>query len=311
MKKNILLVGAGYFAQRVHIPTIKKFNKDLKIFIFDERKKLAKLVGTKFNLLVTDELNQKFIQKNKIQNALVCYPKEKSYYFSKKLLKLNINVLCEKPAAYNMVNIKQLLSLAKKKKKIFRICYQKNFFTSVKFIKNNLRRLIKKYGDITHIHFELFNGDMRQGTRSFRRTKEKITNKSIDEKIKGVPKKFEINYKIFTNRYIHSINLFNSIFDISKSEPKLNFKIISRTDYILNLLFKKKNVTFLFGDYNYNSWHDQLTIFFKKAKIDLSMVAPLNFKNKTKLIFYDGIEKKNKNIELKKIIFLKINLIIF
>ncbi len=115
-----------------------------------------------------------------------------------------------------------------------------------------------------------------------------------------MPKKFEINYKIFTNRYIHSINLFNSIFDFSKSEPKLNFKIISRTDYILNLLFKKKNVTFLFGDYNYNSWHDQLTIFFKKAKIDLSMVAPLNFKNKTKLIFYDGIEKKNKNIELKK-----------
>ena len=113
-------------------------------------------------------------------------------------------------------------------------------FTSVKFIKNNLRRLIKKYGDITHIHFELFNGDMRQGTRSFRRTKEKITNKSIDEKIKGVPKKLEINYKIFTNRYIHSINLFNSIFDFSKSEPKLNFKIISRTDYILNLLFKKK-----------------------------------------------------------------------
>ena len=58
------------------VSVLKKFNKDLKIFIFDERKKLAKLVGTKFNLLVTDELNQKFIQKNKIQNALVCYPKD-------------------------------------------------------------------------------------------------------------------------------------------------------------------------------------------------------------------------------------------
>ena len=83
-----MLVGAGYFAQRVHIPTIKKFNKDLKIFIFDERKKLAKLVGTKFNLLVTDELNQKFIQKNKIQNALVCYPKEKILLFFKKITQI-------------------------------------------------------------------------------------------------------------------------------------------------------------------------------------------------------------------------------
>ena len=300
MQKNMLLVGAGYFAQRVHLPVIKKLKLKSKIFIFDERQNLAKLVAKKFKLNFVDKLNQSFIKKNHVDFALVCYTREKSFYFSKKLLQFNLNVICEKPAAFELENIKKLILLAKKKKKIFRICYQKNFFNSVKFIKKNLKRIIKKYGEITHIHFELFNGDMRLGTKSFCRTKEKVLNKSLSEKIRTVPENLDVNYKIFANRYIHSINLFHNIFNFLSAKPKINFKIISKTNYVLNLYFKRKNISFLFGDYKYSKWHDHVNIFFEKAKISLKMVAPLDFKKKPELLFYDGNKKKNIKIKLKK-----------
>ena len=40
--------------------------------------------------------------------------------------------------------------------------------------------------------------------------------------------------------------------------------------------------------------------FLSKAKVSLDMIAPLDFKNQSKLIIYDGIKKKNILIRLKK-----------
>ena len=50
MKTNALILGAGYFSQRVHIDTLKKNKKINKIFLFDERKKLQHKVAKKFDL---------------------------------------------------------------------------------------------------------------------------------------------------------------------------------------------------------------------------------------------------------------------
>ena len=50
MKFNLLLVGAGYFAQRVHLRYLK-LNSNIKdIYIFDERQELAKKVAKKLRL---------------------------------------------------------------------------------------------------------------------------------------------------------------------------------------------------------------------------------------------------------------------
>ena len=216
--QNILIIGAGFFSQRAHIPIVKKFFSKKNIFLFDERIKLASLVAKKFNINQLSSINNKYLIENKIQTALICYKRERSFYYSKKLLNKNINLLCEKPVVFNYNNLKYLINLSKKKKIIFKICYQKNFFNSVIFLKENMSKFIKKYGKINHINFELFNGNMRCGKKSFCRTKESIQDKKKDEKcLKPITKKRIINYKIFLNRYIHSINLFHSLIIISLS----------------------------------------------------------------------------------------------
>ena len=78
---------------------------------------------------------------------------------------------------------------------------------------------------------------------------------------------------------------------------KLN--ILSKYNY--SFLIKKKinEFYFFFGYYNFNKWHDKITIFFEKAKLTLSLNAPLNFEG-PKMIIYNGNLKKNKSIKFKK-----------
>ena len=145
--------------------------------------------------------------------------------------------------------------------------------------------------------------------KSFCRTNEKIKDKEIEENnLKDVSKKNLINYKIFSNRYIHSINLFHNLFPFLSKPKKINFKTITKSNYYLSFLISNINVSFFFGDYSYNLWHDRIVIFFQKAKVSLDMIAPLDFKNQSKLIIYDGIKKKNILIRLKKNNVFKINL---
>ena len=47
---NALIIGAGYFSQRIHINILKSNKKIDKIFIYDERVKLAEKVAKRFNL---------------------------------------------------------------------------------------------------------------------------------------------------------------------------------------------------------------------------------------------------------------------
>lgn len=299
--QKILIIGAGFFSQRVHIPIVKKFFTNKNIFLYDERLVLAKLVAKKFKINQFFSINKNDLIKNKIKLGLICYKRERSFYYSKKLLKYNLNLLCEKPVVLDYKNLIYLINLSNKKNKIFQICYQKNFFNSVIFLKKNILKLTKQYGKISQINFELFNGDMRFGKKSFCRTKEKIYNTEIEENnLKNISKKYLINYKIFSNRYIHSINLFHNLFPSLSKPKKINFSVITKFNYYLSFLLSGINVSFFFGDYNYNKWHDRIVIFFQRAKVSLDMIAPLDFKNKPKLTLYDGIKKKNIVISQKK-----------
>ena len=77
--QNILIIGAGFFSQRAHIPIVKNFFSKKNIFLFDERIKLASLVAKKFNINQLSSINNKYLIENKIQTALICYKRERSF----------------------------------------------------------------------------------------------------------------------------------------------------------------------------------------------------------------------------------------
>ena len=143
---NILVIGAGYFSQRIHIPTLKKNKKIKQIFVFDERTKLAELAKKKFNIQKLDMISEKKMRENNIKNVILTFNREKSYYYAKKIVSMGLNLLAEKPAAHSLINLKQLILLSKKKRSKFKICYQKTYFKSILYLKKNLVNLEKKYG---------------------------------------------------------------------------------------------------------------------------------------------------------------------
>lgn len=300
MKVNALIVGAGYFSQRIHINALKKNKKIKKIYLFDERKKLQDLVAKRFNLECLRSFNLKEIKEKKIKLTVISFVRELSFYYTQKAIKMNLHVLAEKPVVSKKENLMKIIKESKKRKRVFQVCYQKKFSPAIIFLKKNMHKMEKAYGSIKTVIFELFNGDMRNGTRSFCRTDESIKYRSRPQKdlIKLKNRSNLINYKIFINRYIHSINLFSNIFKMKNyNVGKLN--ILSKYNY--SFLIKKKinEFYFFFGDYNFNKWHDNITIFFEKAKLTLSLNAPLNFEG-PKMIIYNGNLKKNKSIKFKK-----------
>ena len=97
MKTNALILGAGYFSQRVHIDTLKKNKKINKIFLFDERKKLQNKVAKKFDLDCLNNFNLEEVTENKIKLVVISFVRELSFYYTLKAIKMNLHVLAEKP----------------------------------------------------------------------------------------------------------------------------------------------------------------------------------------------------------------------
>ena len=174
MAMNVLVIGAGYFSQRIHINILKSNKKIDKIFIYDERVKLAEKVAKRFNLEILKTFNFSEINKNNIKVAILCFVRDLSFYYASRCLKFNLHLLAEKPVVQSRKNLKKLISIAKKRKKNFSNLLPKTFSPAIKFLYQNVKKLEKIYGTLKIVIFELFNGDMRNGTRSFCRTKEKI-----------------------------------------------------------------------------------------------------------------------------------------
>ena len=300
MAINALIIGAGYFSQRIHIKTLKNNKKIGKIFIYDEREKLAKKVAERFKIEIIKSLNLSEIKRNKIKVAILCFVRDLSFFYALKCLKLNLHLLAEKPVVQSKKNLEKLIFMAKKKRKVFQICYQKTFSPAIKYLALNLEKFEKVYGKLRIVIFELFNGDMRKGTRSFCRTTEKINYKkrNLNDEKKLKILKNKVKYKIFLNRYIHSINLFNHIFNFTKFKIE-KFSVISKYNYFLQLSKKNTQFIFNFGDYNFNKWHDKIMLYFEKAKMSIELNAPLDFSD-PKISFFNGLKKREKKIKISK-----------
>ena len=116
MKANALILGAGYFSQRVHIRTLKKNHKINKIFLFDERKKLQNKVAKKFRLKCINDFNLQEVTKHKIKLVIISFIRELSFFYAHKAIKMNLHVLAEKPVVFKKENLIKLMNESKKRK---------------------------------------------------------------------------------------------------------------------------------------------------------------------------------------------------
>jgi len=110
---KVLVIGSGSIGQR-HIKNLKLLGiKDIQVF--DNDKKLLKLVEKKFKIKAQNELNF-----DQIDCTLICTPPNSHIKLAKLALEKNSNIFIEKPLSDSLKNIDVISKIAKKKSlKIF------------------------------------------------------------------------------------------------------------------------------------------------------------------------------------------------
>ncbi len=269
---KLLIVGCGFFSQNTHIPLAVKCLGNKNIFLYDERLQLKKKTSKYFNCHYLDKINKKNLQDNKITGSILCFERDKSYNYIKKLLNLDLHVLAEKPICSSSKKIKTLFKLAKRKKLLLKSCFQRQFSKEVaKFkyiIKKNKYKKLKFY-------CEFYSGNFRFNKKTKVRTSELINN------IKNYTNHHKISFLVFLNRYWHIINFLNFLFEIKKNFKNIQFLKIDKkniTDYKFEFR-DKKNEYILKMNSNFKSgWYEKYYLYDQNKRLfHLKVNAPLHF----------------------------------
>tara|TARA_A100001011_G_scaffold393762_1_gene484447 strand:+ start:680 stop:1372 length:693 start_codon:yes stop_codon:yes gene_type:complete len=175
---NVLLVGLGFFSQNCHLK-ILKLNKSIKkIYVFDQRSILVKNIAKKFNVSIFKKNDFKNLKK-KIDFAIVSTDRSLTYKYSRLIISKKINLLSEKPMAFNYNYAKKLYDLSKKKGVVYEVGFQKNHDANFKILKKNINKLSQKYGKLKKISIELYGGDFRRNYKTIVRTDENLKKKNF------------------------------------------------------------------------------------------------------------------------------------
>lgn len=132
-KINLALVGFGRFGKKYY-KTLKKenLNKSLKII------RKNKLNQKKLNKILKEQ-----IKKNKFKKAIVVTPTNTHYRISKEFIKNRIPIILEKPAGFNVLEVKKMIKLSKKFKSSVIVNHSDLYNEKFNFILNKINLIGK------------------------------------------------------------------------------------------------------------------------------------------------------------------------
>ncbi len=282
------------------MPIINKKFERQNIFFFDERKDLKKRTALKNKCNYLEKINQTTLKKNNITHCILCFDRSRSYQYSKLILNNGINLFAEKPVCSTSKELKELLSIAKRKKSNFISSFQRAHDKKIIYLKQRIEKLKINF---LELNCNFYSGNFRHRKKTKIRTLEKLKN------LKTIKSENKISYLIFLNRYWHIINAINFLYPFVKSYrniKQLIFSIKDRTNYALSFKLNNKKFKIIMNSEKKIGWHEFYCVKFKKKKIFIKLDAPMKFnKNEIeKTSFFSQINfffaKKNK-IQYKNI----------
>jgi len=169
-KIKICIVGAGNISNTRHIPALKKVLEAEIIGVISNRAERAQKTADKNHIsnfaTVSDSVEDNIISLKELRwfkevdAVVIGAPPHLHYGLAKMSLELGKNVLVEKPMMMNQAECDELISLAKKKNKIFYVMH--NFQYARKMLKLNEVITSKRYGEIESItEVQFTNHDRR------------------------------------------------------------------------------------------------------------------------------------------------------
>ena len=264
------------------------------IFFYDERKDLKIKTARLYKCKYINEINPKTLKKNKIEICVLCFDRSKSYYYSKKILNVGINLFAEKPVCSSSKELKELLSIAKKKNILFQSSFQRRFDKNLTDLKN---KIDKKKNNIFKIKCSFYSGNFRFNKKTKIRTQEKIHQKI------NILNKDKISFLIFLNRYWHIVNAINFMFPFTKKINNIKnivFNMYDRTNYLLRFTYKKNLFILIMNSNKQTGWKEKYKFAFKQKKYISELKAPMKFNSKmlNKTSFFSQIQNFLKKINV-------------
>ena len=267
---SIGIIGPGKHFEKNIYPVLKKNNSINIEGILAKKKTYFKNIKT---------INEKVFFKKKFDFIYIAAPNKLHEHYIIKGLKNNSNIICEKPFLIRKKNIKKIINLAKKKKKLIFECFMYLYHELFQKLKSILKK--KKFGKLKYV------------ISNFRFPSLNKTDNRYDKKLGN---------GFFYDSAIYLISLENYLFN------QLNFK--------KNRIFKNKitNVVDLRGYHFINNnnfqrfyfwgegqnYNNNIELFFEKATVFINyFFSKKNSKNpniiihKNKKIFEIKIKKNN------------------
>jgi predicted dehydrogenase len=276
-KINVGLIGLGRVSQLAYLNNLSTIKKINSISICDKNLDLLSKVAKKYKIKKTYSNFLDMLKKEELDIVFVIVNRFLVEKISKKILNddKNIILFSEKPFAQSYKKAKELVNIARKKKKDFLVGYMKRCDTGLKYIKSNINSF--KLGKITSIDYFSFDGNSYDPNTKYIKYNFK-TKKKNNPKLK------------YLNTQCHSLNLLKYMF----GEIKLEHKNIDRSTGEGVVTFKtKKNLNIsLINKFNkLTPWYERMIIFYDKGVVNIEIPAPF-YKNKCAKIKIISFDKK-------------------
>lgn len=130
---RIGIIGLGDIAQKAYLPILNEKEGIELILCTRDQEKLTQL-ARKYRLHEYVQTVEELIDL-KVEAVLICTPSPTHYELTKKLLEHNIHVYIDKPIAMNLKETKEIVQLAKEKKLIAMVGFNRRFAPAIAGLK--------------------------------------------------------------------------------------------------------------------------------------------------------------------------------
>lgn len=136
---RIGMIGIGDIAKKAYLPVLTRV-KGIELILNSRNEEVLKEVCEEYRIKYTTSLDE--LIEMGIEGAFVHSSTKSHYEIVKKLLKNNINVYVDKPISYSLEETKELLTLAKEKKLVLKVGFNRRNSPSIVKLKGENNTVI-------------------------------------------------------------------------------------------------------------------------------------------------------------------------
>tara|TARA_B100000780_G_scaffold254099_1_gene202022 strand:+ start:14383 stop:15393 length:1011 start_codon:yes stop_codon:yes gene_type:complete len=150
-KLRVGIIGCGELTTSIYLPIINSYVKSMSVVaLCDKNTSVLKRIAQDNNISFYSEQVSDLI--SRIDLAIIVVPNAYHFEIAKVLIENNINVLIEKPATINTIEIQSLIQLSSLKKSIVAVGHVRRYYQNNIFIKQLISN--NTFGKVTEVQFE-------------------------------------------------------------------------------------------------------------------------------------------------------------